>query len=159
VYVLPANFKRRRAPSTKRRAHPEDDLQVSVAAHLDWMLKPPATYTSIGHGGFSLGNTREEAIRRGARMKKRGVKPGWPDVLIIWNFRPFFLELKSKVGVLSADQKRVHAEIFAAGGSVAVCRSVDEAILHLKKMGIPLRFEKPSAALLRQGAERADRQL
>lgn len=154
MFVLPAGFKRKRAPSAKPRAHPEDDLQVSVAAHLDWMLSPPATYTAIGHGGFSLGKTREEAIRRGARMKKRGVKPGWPDLIVLFNSRSHGIELKAKDGRLSDDQKSVRDQIIAAGGTYEVCRSVEAVVDHLTALGVPLRSEKPRTALLLAASSR-----
>lgn len=151
---LPANFKRKRAPSTKPRSHEEDDLQESVAAYLNWALMPPATYTAIAHGVSLSGKTIEARRRAGMRLKKKGLKPGWPDFIFAFNFRGHGIELKSGRGVVSDDQERVHKELIAAGWTIAICRSLDEVIARLKLLGIPLRTEKPSTTRLREAGER-----
>lgn len=139
MFVLPARTPRKRAPSSKPRGHPEQSLQQAVAAYLWTVLEPPTFFTSIGHGGFPLGGTREEARIKGARLKKSGLKPGVPDVLIVHNGRALFLELKTSKGVVSENQKTAHKWIVASGGLVAVCRSVDDVKGILDVWGVPTR--------------------
>jgi hypothetical protein len=51
----------------------------------------------------------------GGFQKRRGVRSGLPDVLVIANEKPIFVELKSRGGVPSKAQKQVGAELKLAG--------------------------------------------
>jgi hypothetical protein len=62
----------------KRKA-PEQALQQQVAQYLDIVLKPPAFWTAIAHGGGGL--------MRGKINKGMGMKAGIPDILILSPFR------------------------------------------------------------------------
>lgn len=138
MYVLPAGYaKRPRKPRTKPNQHHEASLQETVVAFLDRVLLPPATYTAIGHGVYFT-KDREEAQRRGARLKRLGVKPGWPDLIILHNGRAHGIELKTKEGTLSDAQKAVHTAIVLARCTVTVCRSVDDVRDRLEVWGIPM---------------------
>lgn len=96
----------------------ETALQIVVAAYLDFALPPGATWTSIDAGGVKL-SAAQASLRQ-----RRGIKPGWPDVLVLHGGRLFGLELKTARGRLSDAQKAARADIEAAGGVYAVCRSV-----------------------------------
>ena len=117
----------------------ETALHISVAQYLDMALPESATWTTIGHGGG--GKTR------GAKLKQMGVKPGWPDIIILhkgiawgcYTFATYFIELKTEKGRLSKHQKAAHAQIRNAGGIVAVCRSIPEVEGTLRGWGIPLK--------------------
>lgn len=137
AFVLPARATRRRAPSGKKRAHPEHKLQTAVATYLWRVLAPPTFFTAIAHGGFSLGDTPEQAKIRGARLKAAGLLAGVPDILIVHRGRACFLELKSETGTLSENQKTAHKWIITAGGVVAVCRSIDDVKAMLEVWGVP----------------------
>ena len=54
------------------RKYPEDDLQMACARYLDLM----------GWLWCHVGNERKTSPRAGARLKKKGVKSGVPDILI-----------------------------------------------------------------------------
>ena len=54
------------------RKYPEDDLQMACAQYLDLM----------GWLWCHVGNERKTSPRAGARLKKKGVKSGVPDILI-----------------------------------------------------------------------------
>lgn len=55
-------------------------------------------------------------------------RPGVPDLVVVWRGRTVFMEVKAPGGRLSPAQCETCAAIEAAGGQVAVVRSVDEAL-------------------------------
>lgn len=100
---------------------PEDDLQMQVAQYLDlrgWL------YTHVA-------NERKTTPQAGARLKRKGVKSGVPDILI---FEPtsigFGLAIELKAGKNKTTKSQDHwlAELRRRGWKVAVCRSLDEVI-------------------------------
>lgn len=102
-----------------------------VKTFLDVALPVDAYYTTIGHGGGGR--------IRGAQLKAAGVKPGVPDILIVYRNAAIFIELKGPNGIVSPEQKRCHAALQAAGARVAVCRSLADVETFLKyHIGIPL---------------------
>lgn len=112
------------------RMKPEESLHRAVAAFLDIALPEHAPYTTIGHGGGGKA--------RGSKLKAMGLKPGWPDILILFTGRPILVELKSDKGYLSAAQKAVHTRLILSGAVVATCRSVEGVEDFLRVCGIPL---------------------
>jgi hypothetical protein len=138
AFILPANLPKRRRKTSHRGAndHLEATLQEAVVGFLDRTLAAPATFTAIAHGVYFTGN-REEATRRGAKLKRMGLKSGWPDIIILHKGRSLFLELKSATGTLSPTQRIVHQLLVAAGASVTVCRSIDDVRERLEVWGVP----------------------
>ena len=70
--------------------------------------------------GFPYGHDRTD--------KRTRTKIGEPDFRVYWKGRVLFVELKVIGGKLSPDQKKRHAQLEAAGCTVAVCYSVEEFI-------------------------------
>lgn len=133
---------------------PEEEFHIAVAAYLRHALPPDIPWTTIAHGAylgdgmktFKTGKKIPIRVLRAQKFKRLGVENGWPDILIFKPAPPFLirvigLELKSKWGVLSDDQKRVHAQIRVAGGMVYVPRTLDEIEGHLRAEGILLRVK------------------
>jgi len=76
----------------------------------------------------------------GARRKRLGALPGWPDLGVFWQGHVALLELKRRRhGQLSAAQRELHPRLAAQGFPVSVCRSVPEALAAVRSAGIPLR--------------------
>lgn len=98
--------------------YPEAAIQRQIAGYLSWALAPPAWWTSIGHGGGGE--------MRGMILKGMGLKPGVPDMLICYDGRAYFLEIKAAKGVVSEVQKATHEALHRAKCPVAVVRSLDE---------------------------------
>ena len=94
-----------------RRKHPEDSFHIAVARYLDLALPHDACWTTVEHGGK---RTKAEA----GKLKAKGLKPGWPDVQIIYRHRVILFELKAPGGTLSAEQKLMHAQLSLAGALV-----------------------------------------
>ena len=115
-----------------RRKHLEDDMHMTVAQFLDVALPPDAAWTTVEHGGK---RTKTEA----GKLKAKGVRPGWPDIEIIWLARAHFIELKAPSGRLSVSQKDCHAALYKAGALVAMCQSIEEVEGTLRGWGFALR--------------------
>ena len=80
------------------RKYPEDDLQMACAKYLDL----------LGVLWFHCGNERKTSPRAGARLKKKGVKSGVPDILIFEpmdGFNGLAIELKTGKNKLTETQK------------------------------------------------------
>lgn len=76
---------------------------------------------------------------RGAQLKACGLKPGWPDILIVYRDRLICIELKSNKGRLSPVQKEMHAQLSLAGALVYTATSVEHVEGFLRGAGVPLR--------------------
>lgn len=75
-----------------------------------------------------------EMRRRAVRMKRAGTSPGFPDYTIIAGGHLIFIELKSKKGYLSAEQKAWIAAFNKVDNVQAfVARGADEAIAIVEK--------------------------
>lgn len=69
--------------------------------------------------------------RRGSQnVELFGLGKGTPDLIVIVCGRMLGLELKTRDGRQSADQKRVEAAWLDAGALYRVARSVEEALFH-----------------------------
>lgn len=107
----------------------EDQLHRSVAQYLALVLKPPTLWNTFPAGGGGKA--------RGQRLKAMGLKPGWPDLIVLHPkgrlTMVLGLELKCGRNRQSAEQKAV-AEQFAGLplAHLAVCRSIDDVASELK---------------------------
>lgn len=115
-------------PKTKS----ETSLQWHVAALLENNLPDDVFYTAFpaGGGGFM----------RGMILKGMGLKAGVPDILIVWQGRAYWIELKrADGGELSDAQKETQPMLTAAGCPVANCNSLEAVKNQLQAWGIPRR--------------------
>ena len=111
----------------------EYQLHVAVADFLAYALpeKYPATHLPMGEW---------RAPRTAAKLKRMGVKPGWPDWEILGpNGVTIRIELKPEKGILSPAQKTFHARAKALGHPTYICRSVERIIEILEQHGIVLK--------------------
>ncbi len=113
---------------------PEQTLHVAVARYLTVALRPPVWWSSIEHAS-KLGK-----VAAGMR-RARGVKPGIPDVVILWpesgRTRMLGIELKSPTGSQSPVQKDVETAWAACHVPVVVCRSLQEVETALTIWRVP----------------------
>lgn len=103
--------------------HLEDDLQMACVKWFDFqhpMLK--ALLFHVPNGGHR--NAREAA-----RFKAMGVRPGVPDLLLLYpkqGFHFLALELKAGKNTQTYEQKRYESILTnRAGGKYVVIRSID----------------------------------
>ena len=71
--------------------------------------------------------------------KKRGVKPGVPDVLVWYRGKSITIELKSRRGQCSRSQRLVRERLLRAGAQWWVCRSANAAMWALARSGVRFR--------------------
>lgn len=110
----------------------EFSLHRAAADFLDYALPPAAYHTAVDAGSHA-------SPAAGGKAKARGVRPGFPDHLVIWNGLVIAIEFKTPKGKVSAVQHATHAKLRLNGVQVFVCRSVDDLRAVLLEAGVPLR--------------------
>lgn len=132
-------LRRRAGP---KRANPEAKLQASVREYLMICLPEPPAPGGVLWTASLTGVFLSPAAR--SRAKAMGVRPGFPDLSFVFpDGGTRYIELKSEVGSLSAEQREFR-DFTRPHGVWAVCRSVDEVAAALRGWGAPLR-ERPTA--------------
>ena len=121
-----------------RRKRPEDNFHITVAQFLDLALPHDAEWTTMDPGSY---RTKAEA----GLLKAKGLKPGWPDILIIYRGRTICIELKSPKGVLSSAQKAMHERLTLAGALVCTATRLESVESFLRPL-IPLRLHTGARA-------------
>lgn len=109
----------------------ESVLQAQIVQWLRWSLPASAFLTAFPAGGGGR--------VRGAKLKRMGLVPGFPDLLLIWNGEAYGLEVKTAKGRVSQEQVDCHMQLAKAGMSVVIIRSVAEAERTCLQLRIPLR--------------------
>lgn len=112
----------------------EDSLHKTAANLLHIALLPPAVWTTFPSGMYALPKAA------GGRLRAYGLKPGMPDIMVLHRGRTVWLELKRRNGVISKDQKAMHACLDQAGAAVYVCRSPEAVIDALLRERFPVRL-------------------
>lgn len=111
----------------------EAQLQKATAHFLDYALTIASTW-------FHVPNSIRTTPKQAAVHKAFGMKAGAGDCIIISrDVVPLAIELKTKVGRLSAEQVFWSDAWVSAGGVYRVCRSVDDVERALREHRIPLR--------------------
>ena len=113
------------------RGMTEAQLHKSVAQYLALALPKDAVWTTVGHGGGGK--------VRGAQLKARGLRAGWPDVQIIFRGKFYGIELKGPNGRLSPEQIACAKSIVDAGGDYTRAHAVSEVEDWLRLLRFPLR--------------------
>lgn len=107
-------------------------LQQQIAAFLRAAMPPGTNWTAIDHAGTSA--------RHGALLRARGVKSGVPDFhFTLPGGETAWIELKTKTGQLSPDQRAFIEAEQLAGAPVVVCRSIEQVESVLRLWGVQLR--------------------
>lgn len=99
----------------------EAQLHNAVAKYLAAHVRPPVLWTTIDAGGTGL------RPRTARQRKNRGVKKGWPDILILApGPNVLGLELKTAKGDHKPEQIAMEAAFFNCRAWYVTCRSVDD---------------------------------
>jgi len=118
----------------KRIGPSETQLHVSVAEFLDWILLPPAIYSTFPAGWGKLG------LKTSKQLKRSGLKPGMPDVLVFpGHGRVVGIELKAEGNYLTPIQREMQRMLHDAGVHVYVARSIEDVIEALESERVPMR--------------------
>lgn len=94
-------------------------------------LPDDAVWTTCEAGG-------KRGKREAGRLKAKGVKPGWPDILVVYRGRLICIELKSEKGRLSKSQKAMHDRLMRAGAVVITAWHIEQVEDFLRDI-MPLR--------------------
>ena len=105
------------------RREPEMSLQMDIVDMLKSKLK-------------------RDVLVRGAKLKKAGLQAGWPDIQLVYQGRYFGLEVKTQTGRLSPAQLDLHKRLTSNGSSVAVARSVDDALEIIVDWGLARKHKQ-----------------
>lgn len=105
---------------------------MAVAAYLDLALPEDAAWTTVEHGG-------KRGKREAGRLKAKGIKAGWPDIIVIHQGRVAAIELKGPNGRLNPRQEAMHERLMLAGAPVYTATRLEEVEGFLRGCGVPLR--------------------
>lgn len=101
---------------------------VIQSSYIMWLN---AQYPKVAEVTASIPNGGKRELRYGSRLKKEGLKKGFPDVGV---FTPrgehngLFIEFKSKKGSIRQEQSAVMQRLMNEGYLCEVCRSLESAI-------------------------------
>ena len=110
----------RRAAKTRPK---ELALHLAVAALLRASAHPDWQWTHIGHG-------EARDARTAAKLKRMGLRPGWPDFALISPAGVFHaLELKRPGGKLSESQEAFRLWCVRTGTAYAVCQDMGQVLV------------------------------
>ncbi len=99
----------------------EGTLQSQVRKYLDTVIRPPMVWTSIDAGA---GKMRARTARQ---RKNRGVKKGWPDILILAPGPNLLgIELKDSDGKQKPEQIEVERAFHGCNAWYVLARSIEE---------------------------------
>ena len=107
----------------------EHQLQALVLDHLAKKGKP-------GIIAMAIPNAGKRSARWGTHMKDEGLTPGAPDLVILLpDEKCALLELKSKRGTQTPEQKGFHARCDRLGQRYGVAKTFEQAIAFLAECG------------------------
>lgn len=113
--------------ATKR--HTESNEQIAA---MDWLR---AQHPKIAEYTLHIGNERKASYYAGYIMKRMGVLKGASDLFMAYPigvFHGLFIEVKSKIGRPSAEQKAFIERMRAVGYRAEICYGAEEVINTMK---------------------------
>ena len=118
-----------------KRKTPEYDFHCEVADTLDKILNPNLTcWSSVENSNHTGGISG--MIKQG-KDKRKGVKSGFPDIVILYNGTCLCIELKATKGVISDSQDLFHKKIISSGNRIEVVRSLTDLVMVLCVHQVP----------------------
>lgn len=91
---------------------------------------------ALGFRVVAIPNGGKRRAREGRQLKNRGLRAGFPDLLIISSSDQILIELKTSKGSLSAEQVEWHAWLKDVLFPVHVCTSVASVLTVLRGHGL-----------------------
>jgi hypothetical protein len=115
---------------------PEHDLQKSIARVLALEIAPAGKVSAAGVCWFSISQENYAGEVPGIRVG-RGLVAGVFDMLFLYAGRTFWIELKSRDGIMSDPQRSMAATLLLSGCRIGVARDADEVLGCLDAWQIP----------------------
>lgn len=109
---------------TEKR-HTESNEQIAA---MDWLREQ---YPKIAQHTLHIGNERKASYYAGYIMKRMGVLKGASDLFMAWpngGYHGLFIEVKSKIGKPSAEQKAFLDRMKDVGYKTKICYGAEEVI-------------------------------
>jgi hypothetical protein len=116
--------------SVVERNHTESNEQIAA---MDWLR---AQYPQIALHTLHIGNERKVSYYAGYIMKRMGVLKGASDLFMAWpvaGYHGLFIEVKSKIGKPSAEQKAFIKRMVDVGYCARVCYGAEDVIRTIKE--------------------------
>lgn len=127
--LMIAEGRKPRARKARRVPPKEISLHMTVADLLRRLARPEWAWTH-----FPAGEKRD--VRTASKLKRMGVKPGWPDFLLVGpDGRMHGLELKREGEGLSDTQEDFRLWCVARGVPYAIAYTMAEALVVLEAWG------------------------
>lgn len=102
---------------------------VIQSSYISWLN---IQHPKIAEVTAAIPNGGKREARYGSRLKKEGLKKGFPDVGVFSSrgkYHGLFIEFKSKKGTVRNEQSVVMGRLKNEGYLCEVCRSLDEAMI------------------------------
>lgn len=124
-----------------KRFDREGPIQEAVVKYLETVMPDALVHhcrNEINKRGAGKGWVKNTIALELAKAKRRGVKAGFPDIIVLpyANVGALFFEVKAEGNSASENQKAVHAHLERLGYRVAVVRSVDDVRECLQSWGV-----------------------
>ena len=110
----------------------EHGLQIGVARLLQLVLDPQRTWWS------GIDHAAQLSARYGADRKRRGVKRGLPDFVVLFGGKLLGIEIKTSHGRATPDQVELREDWRHLGAMYEIARSLDEVQIILEMYGVPV---------------------
>jgi hypothetical protein len=115
---------------------PEASIQRTVAGVLRLELGPEGRISDAGVTWFAIDHATGDYATLGMRAG-RGIPSGIFDMVVLYQGRAFWLELKRRDGVLDGDQRTMAATLLLSGCRIGVARDEGEVLACLDEWNIP----------------------
>lgn len=114
----------------------EPAMHRQVADVLRLELAAPGRISKAGVVWWSVDMVNYGGIAPGLRTR-RGCIAGVPDIIVLYEGRAHFIELKAHDGLLSPAQQTLGTAVLLGCSSFAIARTVEEVLRVLDVWGIP----------------------
>ncbi|MEO1169943.1 MAG: VRR-NUC domain-containing protein [Pseudomonadota bacterium] len=129
---MPDRFYHQEPPSQAEQGS-EEAIQARWLRDAATMC-PDVLLAAVPNGGKRTGYAR-------AKVKREGIKKGFPDIIATWPGGVAFIEFKKRGEYPDADQRKILNRLALQGHAVAVVRSSKGAFDFLKLQGAPFAGE------------------
>lgn len=122
-------FKGKRQRGERLPSPKEFALHVGLADLIRRTIAPGWMFTHLPFG-------EQRSAITGARLKRMGTQPGWPDFIFVGPHKLFFLELKRRGSSASDEQANVALHIMRCGFGYLCTDDLEDAVGSLRDLGI-----------------------
>jgi len=103
-------------------AQAEKSLQNRILTYLNFFDSSSVAFEIYNGGVPACVKFGKIIYKSKGKFRPNGI----PDIIWVWNGKTVWIETKTKSGVISKEQKLIHAKIVECGGEVIVIRSFEE---------------------------------